>query len=147
MQGLHGAAHGPPWRQQHRPPAERKDVRWQSWRGCVQQAAAAAAGRAEDGWRRRGKQRTSELQRKFPNSTWRATETTRLPVNSGRNELRIPDYDQPPPRKQSLGSAVPAAPARWQKKLEICANSKYTESSIKSWTRFISDLYKSSNPY
>lgn len=38
MRGLHGAAHGPPW-QRHRPPAARKDVRWQSWRDSVQQAA------------------------------------------------------------------------------------------------------------
>lgn len=38
MRGLHGAAHGPPWQRQ-RPPAARKDVRRQSWRGSVQQAA------------------------------------------------------------------------------------------------------------
>lgn len=62
MQGPYGAVHGPPW-QQHRPPAERKDVRWQSWRGSVQQAAAGqlTCREGEDWWRSEGESKEDHI--------------------------------------------------------------------------------------
>lgn len=109
MQGLYGAAHGPPW-QQHRPPAERKDVRWQSWRGSVQQAAAGQLTCREKRRlieERGGKQRTSYLQSKFNmKSNWNYNKT-HLTVNSGSKEwAHMQDTWILPNKENRLGSVV-----------------------------------------
>lgn len=139
MQGLYGAAHGPPW-QQHRPPAERKDVRWQSWRGSVQQAAAGQLTCREKRRlieERGGKQRRSYLQSKFNmKSNWNYNKT-HLTVNSGSKEWAHMQDTWILPNKENKTRFCCAlqllqSDKRNQKYVQ---NSKYTKSSIKSWTR------------